>query len=98
MSKNPQYDQKTEPKQCKTKTVKLMKYAAIYQNLESGSHSIGISENQELRDSFSELIQPLVTNECLEQMFEKLKEEIVTMFEERFIEQNKKIDELQGRV
>ena len=98
MSKNPQYDQKTEPKQCKTKTVKLMKYAAIYQNLESGCHSIGMSENQELRDCFSELIQPLVTNECLEQMFEKLKEEIVTMFEERFIEQNKKIDELQGRV
>ena len=75
-----------------------MKYAAIYQNLKSGCHSIGISENHELRDCFSELIQPLVTNECLEQMFEKLKEEIVTMFEERFIEQNKKIDELQGRV
>ena len=76
----------------------MRKYAAIYQNLESGCHSIGISENQELRDCFSELIQSLATNECLEQMFEKLKEEIVTKFEERFIEQNKKIDELQGRV
>ena len=53
---------------------------------------------QELCDYFSELIQPLATNECLKQMFQKLKEEIVTKFEERFIEQNKKIDELQGRV
>ena len=31
-------------------------------------------------------------------MFQKLKEEIVTKFEERFIEQNKKIDELEERV
>ena len=50
---------------------------------------------QELRDYFSEWIQPLATNECLEQIFQKLKEEIVTKFEERFIEQNKKIDELE---
>ena len=31
-------------------------------------------------------------------MFQKLKEEIVTKFEERFIEQNRKIDELEERV
>ena len=49
---------------------------------------------QEFCDYFSELIQPLATNECLKQMFQKLKEEIVTKFEERFIEQ-KKIDELE---
>ena len=54
--------------------------------------------SQELRDYFSELIQPLATNECLEQMFEKLKEEIVTKFEKRFIEQNRNIDELKERV
>ena len=54
--------------------------------------------SQELRDYFSELIQPLVTNKCLEQMFQKLKEEVVTKFEERLIEQNKKIDELEERV
>ena len=50
---------------------------------------------QELCDYFSELIQPFATNECLKQMFQKLKEEIVKKFEERFIEQNKKIDELE---
>ena len=44
--------------------------------------------SQELRDYFSELIQPLTTNVCLEQMFHKLMEEIVTKSEERFIEQN----------
>ena len=53
---------------------------------------------QELCDYFSELIQPFATNESLKQMFQKLKEEIVTKFEERFIEQNKKIDELEERV
>ena len=53
---------------------------------------------QELRDYFSEWIQPLATNECLQQIFQKLKEEIVTKFEERFIEQNRKIDELEERV
>ena len=49
--------------------------------------------SQELRDYFSELIQSLAANQCLGQMFQKLKEEIVTKFEERFIEQNKKIVE-----
>ena len=47
---------------------------------------------------FSNLIQLLATNECLEQMFQKLKEEIVTKFEKRFMEQNSKIDELEERV
>ena len=50
---------------------------------------------QELHDYFFELIQPLATNKCLEQMFQKLKKELVTKFEERFKEQNKKIDKLE---
>ena len=50
------------------------------------------------QEYFSELIQPLATNACLEQMFQRVKEEIVTKFEERFMEQNKKIDELEERV
>ena len=54
--------------------------------------------SQGLRDYFSELIQPLATNESLEQMLQKLKEEIVTKFKEKFIEQNKKFDELEERV
>ena len=56
------------------------------------------SLSQELHDYFSELIQPLATIACLEQMFQKLKEEIAIKFEERFLEQNKKIDELEERV
>ena len=54
--------------------------------------------SQGLSDYFSELVQPLATNECLEQMLQKLKEEIVTKFKEKFIEQNKKFDELEERV
>ena len=57
-----------------------------------------MSVSQELDDYFSELIHPLATNECLEQMFQKIKEEIVTKFEERFIKQNRKIDKLEERV
>ena len=52
----------------------------------SYARSEKMSVSQELRDCFSELRQPLATNECLEKMFQKLKEEIVTKFEERFIE------------
>ena len=37
------------------------------------------------------LTQPLETNNSLEQMFQKLKEEIVPKFEERFIEQYRKL-------
>ena len=54
----------------------------------SYARSEKMSVSQELRGYFSELIQPLATNVCLEQMFHKLMEEIVTKFEERFIEQN----------
>ena len=49
-----------------------------------------MSVAQELCDYFSELIQPLGTDECLEEMFQKLKQEVVTKFEERFVDQNKK--------
>ena len=55
--------------------------------------------SQELCYYFPELIQPLGTNVCLEQMFLKqemfLKEEIITKSEERF---NRKVDELTERV
>ena len=57
----------------------------------SYARSEKMSVSQELRDYFSKLIQP----KCLEQMFQKLKKEIVTKFDEKFIEQNKKIDGLE---
>ena len=50
---------------------------------------------QELRDHFSELITPFATNECLEQLFQKLNKEIITKFEERLMKQNRKIEELE---
>ena len=53
-----------------------------------------MSVSQELCDNFDyfhELVQPLP-------MFQKLREEIVTKFEEIFILQNWKIDELEERV
>ena len=56
------------------------------------------SLSQELCDYFSELMQPLATNIYLEQMFQKLKHEIITKFEEKFIEQNRKIYELEEPV
>ena len=49
-----------------------------------------MSASQEFRDYFSDLVQPLATNVFLEQMFQKLKEETITKFKERFIKQNKK--------
>ena len=37
--------------------------------------------SQEIQDYFSELVKPLATNEILNEMFKKLKEEIVSEFE-----------------
>ena len=51
----------------------------------SCARSEKMSVSQEFRDYFSELIESLATNECLEQMFQKLKEKIFTKFERRFI-------------
>ena len=56
----------------------------------SYERSENMSVPQELCDYFSELIQPLATDECLEEMFQKLKQEVVTKFEQRFVDQNKK--------
>ena len=57
-----------------------------------------MSVSQEIREYFSELIKPLATNEILGDMFKKLKEEIISKFETKFAEQNRKIDELEGKL
>ena len=44
MSKSPQYNQKTEPKQCKSEVDANMYLPKP--GMESGCHSIGISENK----------------------------------------------------
>ena len=56
-----------------------------------------MSVSQEILEYFSEIVKPLATNEILEDMFKKLKEEIISKFEEKFDEQNRKIDELVGK-
>ena len=65
----------------------------------SSAKITNMSVSQEIREYFSELVKPLVTNEILESdMFKKLKEEIISKFEEKFDEQNRKIDELEGKI
>ena len=44
--------------------------------------------SQEIQDYFSESVKPLATNEILNEMFKKLKEEIVSDFETKYSEQN----------
>ena len=53
--------------------------------------------SQEIREYFSELVKLLATNEVLEDIFKKSREEIISKFEEKFDEQNQEIDELEGK-
>ena len=42
--------------------------------------------SQEIENYFSELVEPLATNEILNEMFKKIKEEIVSEFETKYNE------------
>ena len=53
---------------------------------------------KEISDYFRKLFEPLVTTERLEEMFGKLKEEIIERFEEKFTAQNQKIVDLEEKV
>ena len=64
----------------------------------SSAKITNMSVSQEIREYFSELVKPLTTNEALEDMFKKFKEEIISKFEQKFDEQNRKIDELEGKI
>ena len=64
----------------------------------SSAKITNVSVLQEIRVYFSELVKPLATNEILDDIFQKLKEEIISKFEEKFDEQNRKIDELEGKI
>ena len=55
----------------------------------SSAEITNMSVSQEIREYFSELVKPLATNEILEKMFKKLKEEIISKFEEKLDEQNR---------
>ena len=60
------------------------------------TESMAITE--EIRNYFSDLIKPLATNQSLEEMFSKLKEEIVSKFEEKLEQQMNQIDKLEGKL
>ena len=67
------------------------------------THSSAKSESmsdisEEIRKYFSELIKPLATNTSLKEMFDKMKEEVISKFESKISEQNDKIYELESRV
>ena len=54
--------------------------------------------SKEISDYFTKLVKPLVTTQRLEEMFGKLKEEIIERFEEKFTAQNQKIVDLEEKI
>ena len=64
----------------------------------SSSKTTNMSVLREIREYFSELVKPLATIEILEDKFKKLKDEIISKSEEKFDEQDRKIDELKGKI
>ena len=51
-----------------------------------------------ISDYFTKLVKPLVTTQGLEEMFRKLKEEIIERFEEKSTAQNQKIVDLEEKI
>ena len=64
----------------------------------SSAKTTNLSVSQGIHEYFSELVKLFATNEILEDMFKKSKEEIISKFKEKFDEQNRKIDELEGKI
>ena len=51
-----------------------------------------------LKCYFEKLIEPLVTNNPLEELFNKLKDEIMKKFDEKISEQNAKIENMKMKI
>ena len=66
------------------------------------TRSSGKTENmvmsEEIRNYFSDIIKPLATNQFLEEMFSKLKEKIVSKFEQKLEQLMNRIDKLEGKL
>ena len=60
--------------------------------------STNMTISQEFCDYFEVLIQPLATNQALENMFARLKDGIVSKFDEKISTLNNKINVLEGKV
>ena len=54
--------------------------------------------SKEISDYFTKLVEPLVPMQRLEEMFGKLKEEIIERFEEKFTAYNQKIVYLEEKI
>ena len=54
--------------------------------------------SKKISDYFTKLVEPLVTMQRLEEMFGKLKEEIIERFEEKFTAHNQKIVYLEEKI
>ena len=54
--------------------------------------------SEEIQKYFSKLIKPLASNTSLKEMFDKMKEEVISKFESKISEQNDKIHGLESQV
>ena len=54
--------------------------------------------SEKIRNYFLDLIKPFPTNQSLEEMFSKLKEEIMCKFEEKLEQQMNRIDKLEQKL
>ena len=64
----------------------------------SSAKSKNMAISKEIRNYFSDFIKPLATNQSLEKMFSKLKDEIMSKFEEKFEQQMNQIEKLEGKL
>ena len=64
----------------------------------SRSSGVNMSITGEMREYFENLIKRLVTNQSLEELLCKFKEEIIPKFEDKLREQNLKIQEPESRI
>ena len=64
----------------------------------SRSSGVNMSITGEIREYFENLIKRLVTNQSLEELLCKFKEEIIPKFEDKLREQNLKIQEPESRI
>ena len=67
-------------------------------NTRSKSSGLNMSITAEVCEYFDNLIKPLVTSKCLEELFYKFKERIISKFEDKLREQNLKIQELEFKI
>ena len=62
------------------------------------SQSTIMSITSELRDYFESLMEPLVTNEKLEQVFKSFQDGLMKKIEDKFREKNTRIEELESKL